>query len=315
MQIFHDFESVPAAFYNGAVSIGKFDGVHCGHALIFRHLKSHADKLSAPSIVVTFWPHPIAILRADSQNIRPIQTLSRKIELIKNFNVDAIIIIEPDKKFLLQSAETFFFNTIIGQLRSQIIVCGKNFTFGHARTGTVESMIHYGKSTKTNIDIVNSVQINGMTISSSFIRKLLQEGKVSEADKFLGLPYRMSGIVVKGDARGRLLGFPTANIERIETIIPQHGVYATIATVEGKQFVSTTSIGTSPTFNQHIQRVEVFIHNFDGDLYGKELNIDLISEIRNIEQFSSKDELINQMKKDIKQSEIFSTKYLNLKTV
>ncbi|MDR2642552.1 MAG: bifunctional riboflavin kinase/FAD synthetase [Planctomycetaceae bacterium] len=301
MQIFHDFESVPATFHNGAISIGKFDGVHCGHALIINHLKNYADKLSVPSVVVTFCPHPITILRPEL-DVRPIHTLERKIELIGKFNVDAIILIHTDKKFLQQSAETFFFGTLCERLRACVIVCGKNFTFGRDRTGNAESMKNYVNSTVAEIDIVEPVQIDGAIASSSLIRKLIQEGRIKEANTFLGLPYRLSGIVVQGDARGRTLGFPTANLERVETLIPKHGVYAAIATIEGRQFASTTSIGTSPTFCQTTPRIEVFIHNFNKDIYGQELHIDIIDVIREIKHFNSKDELINQMKQDIIQS-------------
>jgi riboflavin kinase/FMN adenylyltransferase len=324
MQIFHDFESVPPTFYNGAISIGKFDGVHRGHALIFKHLKSHADKLSAPSLVVTFCPHPSAILYSDSisdsdsvskpnsdlSRFRPIQTLLRKIEIIENFNVDAIIVIKPDKQFLLQTAETFFFNTLNKQLRARAIVCGQNFTFGRDRAGTADSIKNYCNSSGIEIDIVESVQINGSTISSSFIRKLIKEGQIGEANKCLGMPYRINGIVITGNARGRTLGFPTANIENIETIIPKYGIYSTIANLNGRKFISTTSIGTSPTFNQMIPRIEVFIHDFNENVYGKELHIDIIELIREIKQFNSKDELINQMKEDTKQSEKIAKEFL-----
>ncbi|MDR2169712.1 MAG: bifunctional riboflavin kinase/FAD synthetase [Planctomycetaceae bacterium] len=302
MQIFNDFQSVPLAYHNCAVSIGKFDGVHCGHVRIINRLKRHADKLSVPSIIVTFCPHPAAVLRSDS-GICPIQTLERKIEIIRQFNIDAIIIINPSKQFLQQSAESFFFGVLCDQLHARVIVCGENFTFGHDRTGTPESIKRYGQSAGTEIDIVDSVQIDGATVSSSIIRKLLKEGQINEANKFLGSPYQITGVVATGDARGRTLGFPTANLEQIETIIPKHGIYATITTINEKQFASTTNIGTSPTFNQNSPRVEIFIHNFEGNLYGKKLNVDLIQKIREIKKFNSKEELIIQMKNDIKQSE------------
>ncbi|MDR2762844.1 MAG: bifunctional riboflavin kinase/FAD synthetase [Planctomycetaceae bacterium] len=310
MQIFQDFESVPPAFHNGAISIGKFDGVHRGHTLIFQHLKNYADKLSAPSIVVTFCPHPSAILHSNSPHSLPIQTLARKIDIIENFNVDAIIVIKPDKQFLLQSAETFFFNTLNKQLHARIIVCGKNFTFGRDRTGTPESIKNYCKNSEIEIKIVEPVQINGITISSSLVRKLIKDGHINEANNFLGMPYHLNGIIVKGNARGRLLGFPTANIENIETIIPKYGVYSTIATLNKQKFIATTNIGISPTFNQTNPRIETFIHDFNNNIYGKELHLDVLELIREIKQFNSKDELITQMKNDIIQSEIIAKKFL-----
>jgi riboflavin kinase/FMN adenylyltransferase len=260
-----------------------------------------ADKFSVPSVVVTFCPHPVAILQPEL-GVKPIHTLDRKIEMLSNFNVDAIIVIDTNKMFLQQSAETFFFGTLCELLHARVIVCGKNFTFGRDRAGTAESMRHYGNITGTEVDIVEPVQIDSIAISSSLIRKLIQEGQINEVNKFLGVPYRLSGTVSNGDARGRDLGFPTANLEQIETIIPKYGVYATLATVDGKVYASTTNIGTSPTFNQNTPKVEVFLHDFNNNLYGKKIHIDILTAIRNIKQFNSKEELINQMKKDIIQS-------------
>ncbi|MDR1477961.1 MAG: bifunctional riboflavin kinase/FAD synthetase [Planctomycetaceae bacterium] len=310
IDIFHNFESVPEKFHNGAVSVGKFDGVHLGHSLIFNRLKNFAARLSVPSVVVTFCPHPIAILRPDF-GIRPIQTLARKIELIKKFDVDAVIVVHPDKQFLQQSAETFFFDILCGQLRAKVVVCGRNFTFGHDRVGTAESIKQYGNDTKNEIeiDIVEHVQIDGKVASSTLIRQLIQEGQIEEANKFLGLPYRLSGVVSAGDSRGRLLGFPTANLEQIETIIPQHGVYAAIANFDGKNFASTVSIGTNPTFNQNTTRTEVFLHDFNGDIYGKELHVDFLANIRKITKFNSKEELVNQIQRDITQSNKIIAEY------
>ncbi|MDR0392010.1 MAG: bifunctional riboflavin kinase/FAD synthetase [Planctomycetaceae bacterium] len=309
MQIFHDFGSVPAQFHNGAVSIGKFDGVHHGHEQIINHLKKFADKLSLPSIVVTFCPHPVTILQP-AIGVKPIHTLDRKIEIIGKFDVDAMIVIDTNKMFLQQSAETFFFDTLCGLLHARVIVCGRNFTFGCNRTGTAESIKSYGKSTGLEVDIVEPVQIDGNAISSSLIRKLIQEGRIDEANKFLGMPYRLSGVVGRGDARGVTLGFPTANLEQIETIMPKQGVYATIANVDGKRYLSTTNIGACPTFDQHTPRVEIFLHDFNDNIYDKKLHIDIISAIRDVKKFDSVEQLIVQIKKDIDESNKINSAFL-----
>ncbi|MDR1923302.1 MAG: riboflavin biosynthesis protein RibF [Planctomycetaceae bacterium] len=308
MRVFNDFESVPDEFCGGAVSVGKFDGMHLGHVLIVHRLKRHACRLSVPSVVVTFSPHPVAVLRPEL-NVKPICTLSRKIELIGGFNVDALVVVHTDKEFLRQSAETFFFGTLRERLRACVIVSGTNFTFGRDRVGTAESIRHYGNWSGTDIDIVEPIQIGSALVSSSGIRKLIQEGKIGEVNELMPLPYRLTGTVVSGDARGRLLGFPTANLEQIETIIPKQGVYATIATINDKKYNSTTSIGISPTFDQLTPRVEVFLHEFEGNLYGKILHIDLLAYLRDVKKFDSKESLINQMQQDIKQSNEIAAKY------
>jgi riboflavin kinase/FMN adenylyltransferase len=301
MQVITDLNFFPEKFRGGVVSIGKFDGMHLGHSLIIKRLKNYAEQRQLPVIVLTFDPLPVTILRPDL-NIQPICTLERKIELIRQFNVDALVVLRTNHELLRQSAETFFFKTIKEKLNAAVIVEGNNFYFGHDRLGTAGLIQQYGQQTGIEIDIVESVRFDNHLISSSGIRKLIQNGNVEQAAKWMPQPYRLTGTVIQGDQRGRTLGFPTANLGNTETIIPQQGIYVTNAIFDGKTFGATTHIGTSPTFHQAIPKIEIFVHDFNGDLYGKRMDIDFFVILREIVRFGSAEELIQQMNLDIQQS-------------
>ena len=301
MQVFHDLEVLPDSFKGGAVSIGKFDGMHLGHSLIIHRLKSHAGRLRIPAVVVTFDPPPIRILRPDL-DVRPICTLERKIELIRSFGLDALVVLSTDWKLLEQSAETFFFDTLQKRFHAKVVVEGQNFTFGRDRIGNVDAITLYGRWSGIETDIVEPMRLGERIISSSGIRTLLSEGNVEQANELMPQPYRLTGTVVVGDRRGRTLGFPTANLDGVTTIIPQSGLYATVAQVEGKRHASTTHVGPNTTFGQSDHRIEVFLHDFDGDLYEKTLDVDFHARIRDSIRFDSAEELVAQMNRDVRQS-------------
>ncbi|MDR2757020.1 MAG: riboflavin biosynthesis protein RibF [Planctomycetaceae bacterium] len=309
MQIITDIHCFPERFRGGVVSLGKFDGMHLGHSRIIQSLKNHADQLHIPAIILTFDPLPAAVLRPD-WNSQPICTLKRKIELFHRFHLDALVILQTNQELLRQSAETFFFETLREKLGVTVIVEGHNFCFGHNCLGTSELIQQYGQQTGIKIDIVEPVRQGNHLISSSGIRKLLQEGFVERAAEWMPQPYRLTGTVIRGDQRGRTLGFPTANLGETETIIPKSGIYATIAAFDGQSRTSTTHIGTNPTFQQSIPKIEVFIHDFSGDIYGKTMDIDFLATLREVVRFESAEQLVHQMNLDIRQSrEILALKW------
>ncbi|MDR2114941.1 MAG: riboflavin biosynthesis protein RibF [Planctomycetaceae bacterium] len=301
MQIITDINFFPEQFRGGVVSIGKFDGMHFGHSRIIQCLKKHADQHQIPAVILTFDPLPATVLRPD-WNIQPICTLKRKIELFQQFHLDAFVILQTDHELLKQSAETFFFETLREKLGITAVVEGSNFCFGHNCLGTSELIRQYGRQTGIEIEIVEPVRFGEHLISSSGIRKLIQEGSVEQAAEWMPQPYRLTGTVIQGDQRGRTLGFPTANLGETETIIPQSGIYVTIATFNGQSFGSTTHIGTNPTFHQSIPKIEVFIHDFNADIYGVTMDIDFLATLRGVVRFDSVEQLISQMNLDILQS-------------
>ena len=301
MQIIRNLDELPEELRAGAVSLGKFDGMHLGHVKTVRRLKSHAASRGVASVVVTFDPLPIQLLRP-RQNLRTICTLARKLELIASLEPDAVIVLPTTLKLLEQSAETFFSDMFQSKLRAAVIVEGQNFNFGRNREGTVDTLREYGKRAGVEIDILDPVCVDGHIVSSSGIRALLQNGQVEQANALMPQAYRMTGVVVAGDRRGRTLGFPTANFGDVETMIPGPGLYATVTHVEGKKYASTTHVGPNRSFNATDSRIETFLHQFDGDLYGKNIDVDFHARLRDSIRFDSAEELVRQMHLDIQQS-------------
>jgi len=301
MQIITDLTTLPEPLQGGAVSIGKFDGMHLGHSLIVQRLKSYAHQRQIPAILVTFDPLPAVLLQPEA-DLKPLCTLERKIELIRNFHVDAVAVISTTRELLQQSAETFFYETIQNRFQAKVIVAGRDFFFGRDRIGTPDVIRLYGQWTGIEVDIVEPLQIGDERVSSSSIRHLLQEGQIERVNELMPLPYRMTGRVITGEQRGRTLGFPTANLGDVQTILPKQGIYATATWIEGKRYGSTTHIGTNPTFDVPLTKIEVFVHDFDGDLYGKKIAVDFLTFLREMVGFDSAEALVRQMHKDILRS-------------
>lgn len=301
MRIITELATFPEALHGGAVSIGKFDGMHLGHSLIVQRLKSYAHQRQIPAILVTFDPPP-AILLQPGADLKPICTLERKIELIHNFHVDAVVVIPTTHELLQQSAETFFCETIQDRFRAKVVVAGRDFSFGRDRIGTPDVIRLYGQWTGIEVDIVDPLQIGEERVSSSGIRSLIQAGQIERVNELMPMPYRMTGTVIVGEQRGRTLGFPTANLDSVQTILPKQGIYATAARIAGKQYGSTTHIGMNPTFNVSLPKIEVFIHDFTGDLYGERINVDFLALLREPVRFDSVDVLVRQIHEDVLRS-------------
>ena len=301
MQKITELAALPETLQGGAVSIGKFDGMHLGHSLIVQRLKSHAHQRQVPAILVTFDPPPAVLLQPDTDP-KTICTLERKIELIRNFHVDAVVVIPTTRELLQQSAETFFYETIQKQFGAKVVVAGKNFSFGRDRIGNPDVIRLYGQWTGIEVDIVDPLQIGEERVSSSGIRHLIQCGQMERVNELMPLPYRMTGTVITGEQRGRTLGFPTANLGEVQTILPKQGIYATATWAEGKRYGSTTHIGTNPTFDVSLPKIEVFIHDFAGDLYGKQIAVDFLAFLREPVRFDSAEALVLQMHEDVLRS-------------
>jgi riboflavin kinase/FMN adenylyltransferase len=301
MQILEDLSAFPDALQGGAISIGKFDGMHLGHSLIVHRLKSYAHQRQIPAILVTFDPPPIALLQPDA-DLKLICTLERKIELIRNVHVDAVVIIPTTRELLQQSAETFFYETIQNRFHAKVVVAGSNFSFGRDRNGTPDVIRLYGQWTGIEIEIVDPLQIGDERVSSSGIRQLIQAGRIERVNELMPFPYRMTGTVIVGEQRGRTLGFPTANLAEVQTILPKQGIYATRTWIDDKPYGSTTHIGTNPTFNVALPKIEVFVHDFEGNLYGRQLEVDFLTFLREPVRFDSVESLVRQMRADVLRS-------------
>lgn len=282
----------------GYVSIGNFDGVHRGHQAMLAQLRQRADAARVPAVVLTFDPHPSALLRPASAPPL-ITTLPQRAEWLAEFGADFVIALPVDHAFLQLTADEFFREIVIDRLSAKGLVEGPNFFFGHNRDGNVTLLRHFCTSAGLTLDVVDPVIVNGQLVSSSVIRSLLLEGDVNDAVELLGHPYRLSGKVTKGAERGRQIGCPTANLAEIATVLPGHGVYSGRATWNRADYRAAINIGPNPTFGESAAKVEVHLLDFQGDLYDKTLTVDLHHRLRDVRKFDSVEELKRQLADDL----------------
>lgn len=297
MQIITDirkFKSIKSPI----VTLGKFDGVHKGHQKVLRAVKDRAAKLKFPSVVYTFEPHPLKIV-APHKSPPLLTTLKEKIELIKASGIDYLILARFTKEFAAQHPGEFAEDVLVKQLKAKEVWVGHDYAFGKGRTGTIEYLKELGKKFGFKVSVIPACKKRGIIISSSKIREYIRHGKVREAAGFLGRPYAVSGKVVKGRNIGRHLGFPTANIEIHNELIPKDGIYAVLALLGNKIYKGAVNIGIAPTFHTNKRAVEAHIINFKQNIYGKKLKIEFIQRLRGEKTFKSAKGLANQIKRDV----------------
>ncbi len=284
------------------LTIGVFDGVHRGHMYLLEQLTSRAKQEGCLSGVVTFKTHPEKVLRR--RDYLPwICTLQERIRLLKAAGVDVVVPITFTRDIANLPAREF-----VLLLRKNLNMCdlllGPDFALGKQRLGTPEYLRKIGEELGFQVEVVKQAKLGSEIISSSAIRQLLAEGQIDKVEKMLGRHFHLEGKVVVGDQRGRTLGFPTANIKvQPEQAMPKDGIYVTVTHAQGKQLRSITNIGVRPTFGGLKHLIETYIMDFEGNLYGKKLRIDLISRLRDEMKFNNVQELISQMKKDVEKAE------------
>ena len=289
---------VPESACEGCIAIGNFDGVHRGHASMLQQLRSLGREISGPAVAITFDPHPIAVLRPE---FTPpvLTTIEDRKRLLHQAGADEVIVLPVTSGLLEMTAEQFFHDVIVGKFKARGIVEGPNFHFGKDRRGDVDRLQELCRSQGIQCHIAKSFNDAGSMISSSRIRELICARAMTAAVELLGHPYRMSGTVRHGAGRGRTIGFPTANLAEIQTLLPAHGVYAGATEIDGNCYPVAVSIGPNPTFGEHREKVECHIDGFTGDLYDQKLAIDLLKEVRALQSFGSVNELISQINSDI----------------
>jgi riboflavin kinase / FMN adenylyltransferase len=298
MHIIRHLEALPAEARHGAVAIGNFDGVHVGHVAIVRRLLERAKAVDGPAIVFTFDPHPVRLLRPD-QCPPPLTWTERKGELLAAQGVDWIVAYPTDEALLQLSASDFFDRIVREALAAKALVEGPNFYFGHNREGTIERLGELAKVAGMSLDIVPPVEIDGQIVSSSRVRDLIRKGDLETANQLLSAPYRIRGMITHGAGRGAKIGFPTANLGAIDTLLPAQGVYAGRAWIDGTSWPAAINLGPSPTFGDPTPRVEVHMIGLDEPLYGQPLEVDFAARLRDIRPFDSPASLVEQLKRDI----------------
>ena len=281
------------------ITIGTFDGVHIGHRKILEKITHSAKDLNCESIVLTFFPHPRMVLQENS-SIKLLNTMEEKGKLLQKIGVDNLIIHPFDKEFSQLSAEEFVKKVLVEQLQIQKIIIGYDHRFGRNRTADINDLIVFGEKYDFEVEQISAQEIDDIAISSTKIRTALSEGTISLANEYLGYNYFFSGTVIKGNQLGRTIGFPTANIQIKEDykLIPKNGVYIVKSYLQDELIYGMMNIGNHPTVNGTNQTIEVHFLNFNEDLYGQEITIELLEFIRDEQKFDSLDALKNQIQKD-----------------
>ncbi len=283
---------------NSVVTIGNFDGVHCGHRVLIERAR---EKASGPLIVMTFEPHPLKVL-APMKNIKRIFPLGDQEIQMKKLGVDYLII-EPFSKALAEmSPEDFMIEKVKKIFLPKSLVVGYDFSFGKDRKGTPEFLIKKSQEFGFEVEVVPPFRIHSVVVSSTEIRKRIESGQIDEANEFLGRSFYLEGTIIKGKGRGKSIGVPTANLDYESEIFPKLGVYVSLSFFGGKKYFSVTNIGNNPTFNDGVLPkpfVETFVFDFSGDIYGEEFRLEFLEFLRPEMKFNGVNDLKAQIQKDI----------------
>lgn len=298
MRIIRGIKSCCEKFPHPVLTLGNFDGVHLGHQAIFRRVVARAREIGGTPIAFTFEPHPLKVL-APERSPKLLNTFHGKMKLVECSGIEVVICADFDREFADQHPEEFARRVLVEGIGVQEVYVGYDYAFGKGREGSISSLLGMGERHGFAVGVVDAVQVDGSVVSSSRVRDLIVEGRVEEAPRYLGRFYSIEGNVVHGASRGQTLGFPTANIQSPNELLPSHGVYAVHAHVGGRAIDGAAAIGVRPTFGEGPVSIEVFLFDFDGDLYGKHVEVSFVKRLRGEQKFPDADALVSQMHKDV----------------
>ena len=299
MKIYHTLDDF-TRLERAVVTSGTFDGVHLGHQKILARLTEIAGKSKGETVVITFWPHPRLVLKPDDQSLKLLNTFEEKAELLKEQGMQHLLRIPFTKEFSQLSSSDFISKILVERIGTRKLVIGYDHHFGKNREGTFGQLKLNAPRYGFELEEIPRQDVDHVTVSSSKIRMALEAGEVSEATHLLGRPYTLSGRVVKGDRLGRVLGFPTANID-IDShykLVPADGIYAVTVRHAGHDYGGMMYIGNRPTVDGAQRSIEVNIFNFDREIYGEELKVSFEKQLRLDTKFKNLEELKNQLHKD-----------------
>lgn len=317
MQRWRGQDEIPTDWGRCVVTIGVFDGVHRGHAELISHAVKAGRSRGVPVVLMTFDPHPMEVVFPGSHPAQ-LTTLTRRAQLVEELGVDVFLVMPFTSDFMKLTPERYIHELLVEDLHVLEVVVGENFTFGKKAAGNVEMLRKAGERFGFAVESMSLVTENldpehrdeRVTFSSTYIRSCVDAGDVVAAAEALGRPHRVEGVVVRGDGRGRVLGFPTANVAPpMYSAIPADGVYAAWFTVlghgpvmgtvtPGERYQAAVSVGTNPTFSGRTRTVEAFVLDTEADLYGQHVAVDFVSRIRGMEKFDRVEELVAEMKRD-----------------
>lgn len=304
MKIYRDLDEIKERFTNACVTIGNFDGVHLGHQQLFGEVAQRAYRRNGTSVAVTFDPHPLQVLRHDG--IKLISTCDQKTELIEHAGIDVLVIIPFSQKFATISAIHFVDKILCETIGVKELVVGYDYAFGKGRAGNIEFLQNQGAEKGFSVTVVEAHYEKGMLVSSTKVRELVAEGRMADARTLLGRHYQIRGEVQLGQQRGgKEIGFPTANLNMDrEDLIPKMGVYVCQVICDGKCYGGVLNIGVNPTFAENKLVAETHIFDFEQDIYGKPIKVNLLRFLRSERKFSGIDELAAQIAKDVTEAKI-----------
>lgn len=299
MQRWRGVEQTPPGWGRSVVTIGVFDGVHRGHQAIIGRAVARARDLAVPAVVVTFDPHPSEVVRPGTHPAM-LTSQQHKAELIEALGVDVFCVIPFTQEFSRLDPQAFVVETLVEHLHASAVLVGENFRFGHNASGDVDTLRSLGARFGFEVEVAELISEAGTTFSSTFIRSVIAGGDVVTAAKALGRLHRLDGIVVRGDSRGHEIGFPTANLETHRyAAIPADGVYAGWLLRRGERLPAAVHVGTNATFAGTDRRVEAYVLDFDGDLYGEHVSLEFVDRLRGSVRFPDADALVEQMHLDV----------------
>lgn len=303
MEIIEGLDRLTHPYKNAVVTLGNFDGVHLGHQKIFQRVKEEARRLQGQGVIITFNPHPLKVLAPE--RCPPLLTpFRKKMLLFEQSGVDHVVSILFSKSFSEISPEAFIHAILIEKIGARKVIVGYNYHFGRGKGGTVQTLQTLCMPRHVDVEVVEALTVDGLPVSSSKVRALLQEGEVEKASRLLGRDYSVIGKVIPGAHRGRGLGFPTANLEISEELYPKPGVYAVEVLCREKRFHGVANLGFNPTFTpegkeREPMSLEVHLFDFGGDLYGEEIWVSFRKRIRDERRFDSPSLLVEQMRRDV----------------
>jgi riboflavin kinase/FMN adenylyltransferase len=296
MKIYEGLADFPPLRY-AVVTSGTFDGVHLGHQKILLRLKDIALKKKGETVLITFWPHPRMVVHSDKKNLRLLSTFEEKVNLLEKFGVDHLVIIPFTEAFSQLSSQEFIQTVLVDQIHTQCLVIGYDHKFGKNREGSFEYLKTHAAEFGFEVEEISRQDVDDSGVSSTKIRTALEQGDVKTAARYLGRPYELNGKVVQGQQLGRSIGFPTANIQ-IESelkLLPKDGVYAVRVVVDQDHYPAMVNIGNRPTVQGNEKTIEAYLLGFEGDLYGKQLQVLFIDFIREQQDFGSLEALRQQL--------------------
>lgn len=283
------------------VTIGTFDGVHLGHQKIFQRLKELKQQTGLKTVVLTFEPHPRKVLFPEQKDLKLLTLIDEKLALFDKYGIDVAVVYPFSKQFSEMDTHFYIQEILVRSLNVKHLVIGYDHKFGKNRSGDISTLKYYAPELKFTVEEISVKDIDHMAVSSSKIRKALEEGQVEVAADFLGHAFFLNGVVVKGKQLGRTLGYPTANIkpEAEEKIVPKTGVYFVEVIIQNKKHYGMLNIGTNPTTDSDFRRkIEVFIFDFNSDIYGQSIQLNFIKWLREEKKFANLTELKNALEED-----------------